>query len=65
MQLRTLQQVRRSLVLRYRPQHRGGSGVPEPIQQHLAPETRELLEAAHYTHRKRIADMDSVDLPAA
>ena len=53
---------RRMLVLRYRPHHRQVGPVPDAIKQQLAPETQELLESAHYTHKKGIAAKQTVEL---
>lgn len=53
---------RRMLVLRYRPHHRQAGPIPDAIKQRLAPETRELLESAHYTHKKDIAAKEIVSL---
>ena len=53
---------RRMLVLRYRPHHRQAGPIPDAIKQRLAPETRELLESAHYTHKKDIAAKEIVAL---
>ena len=55
---------RRVLTLRYRPHHRQAGPIPETIKQRLAPETRELLESAHYTHKKDIASQEIVELSA-
>lgn len=47
---------RRVLTLRYRPHHRQpGRPIPDGVKEGLAPETLELLETAHYTHKKKIA----------
>ena len=54
--------LRRTLVLRYRPQFKGSSAVPETIHSRLSPETRELLAHAHYTHVKEIAKEDVLRL---
>ena len=54
--------LRRTLVLRYRPQFKGSSAVPETIHSRLSPETRELLAHAHYTHVKEVAKGDVVRL---
>ena len=53
---------RRMLVLRYRPHHRQSGPIPEAVIQRLAPETRELVESAHYTHKKDIAGKARVEL---
>ena len=53
---------RRMLVLRYRPHHRQAGPIPDAVIQRLAPETRELVESAHYTHRKDIAGKVRVEL---
>ena len=47
--------IRRILVLRYKPQHAGlPIPFPDEIRDRLSPETRELIETAHYTHIKSI-----------
>ena len=46
--------MRRILILRYAPQHKGGGDFPAEIKARLSPETRELIETAHYTHVKEI-----------
>ena len=46
---------RRVLTLRYRPHHRQAGPIPGGVKERLAPETRELVESAHYTHKKEIA----------
>ena len=53
---------RRVLTLRYRPHHRQAGPIPEAVQERLAPETRELVESAHYTHKKEIATQQRVCL---
>ncbi len=54
---------RRVLTLRYRPHHRQpGRPIPEVVKERLAPETLELLETAHYTHKKEIATRQRVCL---
>ena len=53
---------RRVLTLRYRPQHRGISHIPDEVKERLAPETRELTEFAHYTHTKEIATRKQIFL---
>ena len=56
---------RRTLMLRYQPQHRGEimtSAWPESIERRLAPETRELLEAAHVNAIKEVAKLARVTL---
>ncbi len=54
---------RRVLTLRYRPHHRQpGRPIPEAVKERLAPETLELLETAHYTHKKEIATRQRVCL---
>ena len=55
---------RRMLVLRYRPHHRQAGPIPDRVKERLAPETRELVESAHYTHKKDIAARTSVELSA-
>jgi hypothetical protein len=52
-------------MLRYQPQHRGEimtSAWPESIERRLAPETRELLEAAHVNAIKEVAKLARVTL---
>lgn len=58
----TADRPRRTLVLRYRPQHRAGGELPAEIVARLAPETQELVAPAHYTHTKEIAKQARVDL---
>ena len=53
---------RRMLVLRYRPHHRQAGSIPTEIIQRLAPETQELVESAHYIHKKDIASKARVEL---
>jgi len=54
---------RRVLTLHYRPHHRQpGRPIPEAVKERLAPETLELLETAHYTHKKEIATRQRVCL---
>ena len=53
---------RRVLTLRYRPHHRQAGPIPEAVKERLAPETRELVESAHYTHEKGIATRQRVCL---
>ena len=50
------------LVLRYRPQHRGESSIPESVKSRLSPETLELLEHRHHTHVKEIVSKDVITL---
>lgn len=50
------------LVLRYRPQDRGESRVPEEVRGRLAPETLELISRADNTHTKEIVKKDVVRL---
>lgn len=46
---------RRTLVLRYLPQHYGATlDLPEEIRERLSPETLELMEVAGYNHVKEI-----------
>lgn len=46
---------RRTLVLRYQPQHQGGTtNIPEPILERLLPETRELIERQGFNHVKEV-----------
>ena len=48
---------RRTLVLRYRPQHLGGATIiPEPVQERLLPETRELLAEEGFNTIKEIVN---------
>ena len=53
---------RRVLTLRYRPHHRQEGPIPAAVKERLAPETRELVETAHYTHKKDIAAREIVEL---
>ena len=53
---------RRTLVLRYRPQFKGQSAVPEELEERLSPETKELMANAHYTHVKEITKQEVVRL---
>ena len=50
------------LVLRYRPQHRGESRVPEEVRKRLSPETLELISRADHTHTKEIVKKDVITL---
>ena len=50
------------LVLRYRPQDRGESRVPEEVRERLAPETLELIARATPAHIKKIVKEDVVTL---
>jgi hypothetical protein len=52
--------IRRILVLRYTPQHKGGGGPSEVLKACLSPETLELMEAAHYTHTKDITGQNEI-----
>ena len=55
--------MRRTLVLRYRPQFKGQPHeMPDSVQERLSPELRELMAPAHYTHVKDIATLDVVTL---
>ena len=55
--------IRRILVLRYKPQHLGRSGsISEEIKARLSPETIELMEYAHFTHKKEITKKEVVTL---
>ena len=54
--------LRRTLVLRYRPQFKGQHAIPDIIAKRLSPETKELIAAAHYTHLKEIVKQDVVRL---
>jgi len=42
--------------------HRQEGPIPAAVKERLAPETRELLETAHYTHKKNIATREIVEL---
>ena len=62
---------RRTLVLRYQPQHMGAlsnspgawpHAWPDDIAEVLAPETRELIAPAHVTHLKNVAARAEVTL---
>ena len=46
------ERLRRSLVLRYRPQFKRPPSVPEVLHDRLSPPTRELMAYAHYNHSK-------------
>ena len=59
---RAADRQRRVLTLRYRPHHRQAGPIPAEVKERLAPETRELLETAHYTHEKEIATRQRVCL---
>ena len=54
--------LRRTLVLRYRPQFKNQPSVPEILQDRLSPETKELMSHAHYNHIKEIVKKDVVEL---
>ena len=54
--------LRRTLVLRYRPQFKGQAAVPEILYDRLSPQTRELMAPAHYTHVKEVVKEDVVRL---
>ena len=54
--------LRRTLVLRYRPQFKGQAAVPEVLYDRLSPQTRELMAPAHYTHVKEVVKEDVVRL---
>jgi hypothetical protein len=54
--------LRRTLVLRYRPQFKGQSAVPDVLAGRLSPETKELMAQAHYTHIKEIVKQEVVQL---
>ena len=48
---------RRTLVLRYGPQHQGGvTSIPDVILEKLLPETRELIEHRGFNHVKKIVE---------
>ena len=46
--------MRRILILRYTPQHKGSENFSAEIKARLSPETLELIQSAHYTHVKDI-----------
>lgn len=50
------------LTLRYRPQDRGESRVPEVVRTRLAPETLELISRADHNHTKEIVKKDIITL---
>ena len=50
------------LVLRYRPQDRGESRIPEELRGRLAPETQELIAHVDQSHIKEIVKQDVVRL---
>jgi len=54
--------LRRTLVLRYRPQFKGQTAVPDVLQDRLSPQTKELMANAHYTHVKEIVKENVVRL---
>ncbi|HHZ89045.1 TPA: hypothetical protein EYN65_00545 [Candidatus Poribacteria bacterium] len=54
--------LRRTLVLRYRPQFKGQTAVPDVLQSRLSPQTKELMANAHYTHVKEIVKENVVRL---
>ena len=54
--------LRRTLVLRYRPQFKGQAAIPEILHDRLSPQTRELMAPAHYTHVKEVVKEDVVRL---
>ena len=54
--------LRRTLVLRYRPQFKGQPAVPDVLAGRLSPETKELMAQAHYTHIKEIVKQEVVQL---
>jgi len=63
LQWRPKDRMRRTLVLRYRPQYKGQPhALPESIRAHLWPETLELMASAHYTETKAIVQSDTVPL---
>ncbi len=63
LQWRPTDRVRRTLVLRYRPQFKGRPhALPDALQQRLSPEIRELMAPAHYTETKSIAQLDEVHI---
>lgn len=55
---------RRFLILRFRPQYEGRSGIPEPIFDRLSPEVQELTQTASYGHTKEVVKQDVVQLTA-
>ena len=59
---RPMNRDRRILVLRYKPQYMGTHNFPQPILDRLSPETRELVESAHFQHTKEIVKQDIVHL---
>ena len=55
--------MRRTLVMRYRPQFKGQPHeMPDSVLARLSPEIRELMAPAHYTHVKDISRLDVVTL---
>lgn len=63
LQWRPKDRMRRTLVLRYRPQFKGQPhALPESIRAQLWPETLELMASAHYTETKAIVQSDTVPL---
>lgn len=63
LQWRPTDRVRRTLVLRYRPQFKGQPhDLPDALRQRLSPEIRQLMASAHYTETKPIALLDEVQL---
>jgi len=50
------------IVLRYQPQYKGGSDLPETILNRLSPETRELVSRASYQDVKEIVNHDTITL---
>ena len=64
LQWRPKDRDRRFLILRYRPQYEGRSGLPEPIVNRLSPEVQELTQTASYGHIKEVVKQDVVQLTA-
>ena len=52
--------IRRILVLRYTPQHKGGGGPSETLKARLSSQTLELMAPAHYTHSKNITQQNKI-----
>ena len=52
--------IRRILVLRYTPQHKGGGGPSETLKDRLSSQTLELMAPAHYTHSKNITQQNKI-----
>ena len=63
LQWRPKDRMRRTLVLRYRPQFKGQPyALPDSVKERLSPEIIELMAPAHYTETKAIARLDIVTL---